>query len=68
MRTSIPRLSSLLAIIAILSAPLSALRAQGLNSSSSLAKTPSDIERGSGAVQSVIDRAEQHYKLGELSL
>ena len=68
MRTSTPRLLSLLAIIAILSAPLSALRAQGLNSSSSLSKTPSDIERGSGAVQSVIDRAEQHYKLGELSL
>ncbi|MCA1614061.1 MAG: transglycosylase SLT domain-containing protein [Acidobacteria bacterium] len=33
-----------------------------------MSKTPSDIERGSGAVQSVIDRAEQHYKLGELSL
>ncbi len=68
MRTSIPRLLSLLAIVAILSAPLSALRAQGLNSSSSLSKTPSDIERGSGAVQTVIDRAEQHYKIGELSL
>jgi membrane-bound lytic murein transglycosylase D len=67
MKTSFPRLISLAAIISILAAQLPAARAQGL-SASPLRNTPSDVERDAGRVQAVIDQAESHYKLAELSL
>lgn len=66
MKTSFPRLLSLLGVFAVLSSSLPA-HAQGLNSAS-LSKTPSDIEANSGRVQAVIDRSENHFKLGELNL
>jgi membrane-bound lytic murein transglycosylase D len=67
MKTSFPRLISLAAIISILAAQLPAARAQGL-AASPLRNTPSDVERDAGRVQAVIDQAESHYKLAELSL
>jgi membrane-bound lytic murein transglycosylase D len=67
MKTSFPRLISFAAIISILAAPLSTLSAQSL-SASPLRNTPSDVERDAGRVQAVIDQAEGHYKLAELSL
>ncbi|MCA1630020.1 MAG: hypothetical protein LC774_06740 [Acidobacteria bacterium] len=67
MKTSFPRLISFAAIISILAAQLPAARAQGL-SASPLRNTPSDVERDAGRVQAVIDQAENHYKLAELSL
>lgn len=67
MKTSFPRLISIAAIISILAAQLPAARAQGL-SASPLRSTPTDVERDAGRVQSVIDQAESHYKLAELSL
>jgi membrane-bound lytic murein transglycosylase D len=67
MKTSFPRLISLAVIISILAAQLPAARAQGL-SASPLRNTPSDVERDAGRVQAVIDQAEGHYKLAELSL
>lgn len=67
MKTSFPRLISFAAIISILVAQLPAARAQGL-SASPLRNTPSDVERDAGRVQAVIDQAESHYKLAELSL
>lgn len=41
---------------------------QELNSRSPLSDTQADADRDRKGVQSVIDRAERHYKLGELSL
>jgi membrane-bound lytic murein transglycosylase D len=67
MKTSFPRLLSVAAIISILAAQLPAARAQGL-SASPLRNTPSDVERDAGRVQAIIDQAESHYKLAELSL
>jgi membrane-bound lytic murein transglycosylase D len=64
MKASFPRLLALLAIFANLAAPLSSLRAQGL-SGSSLRNTVNDIDRDAGRVQSIIDRSEQSYRLGE---
>ena len=66
MKTSFPRLLSLLGVAAILSSSLP-VNAQGLNSAS-LSKTPSEIEANSGRVQAVIDKSENHFKLGELNL
>jgi membrane-bound lytic murein transglycosylase D len=68
MKTSFPRLLSLCALISILASPLSSLRAQGLSASSLRNTTPSEIDRDAGRVQAIIDSAESHYKLGELSL
>jgi membrane-bound lytic murein transglycosylase D len=68
MRTSFPRLLTALAIISTLTAPLSTLRAQGLPASSLRTTTPNDVDRDAGRVQAVIDQAESHYKLAELSL
>jgi membrane-bound lytic murein transglycosylase D len=68
MKTSFPRLLSLIAIITTLVAPLSSLHAQGLSASSLRSTTPNEIDRDAGRVQAIIDSAEGHYKLGELSL
>lgn len=68
MKTSFPRLLTAFALASTLTAPLSALRAQDLSASSLRSTTPSDVDRDAGRVQAIIDQAENHYKLGELSL
>jgi hypothetical protein len=68
MKTSFPRLLTALALVSTLTAPLQSLRAQGLSASSLRSTTPSEIDRDAGRVQAIIDQAEGHYKLGELSL
>jgi membrane-bound lytic murein transglycosylase D len=67
MRTSFPRLLPLVAAAAILTTPLTNLRAQGSNPSS-LRAAANEVEANSGRVQSVIDRAEGHFKTGDLYL
>src|SRR3712207_3389680 len=65
--TSLPRLIVNGALLAALLLPTAALQAQ-VSSQSYLRNTPNEIEREDPRVQSIIDRAEQHYKLGELNL
>ncbi|HEY1402504.1 MAG TPA: transglycosylase SLT domain-containing protein [Pyrinomonadaceae bacterium] len=67
MRTSIPRLLSLLAIFTTLVSPVSTAYAQGLTASS-LRTTANDVERDNPRVLQIMEKAEQHYKLGELNL
>ena len=67
MRTSLPRLLSLLAIFTLLVSPVTSLRAQTLTASS-LRTTTNDVERDNPRVLQIIERAEQHFKLGELNL
>ncbi|HZG51018.1 MAG TPA: transglycosylase SLT domain-containing protein [Pyrinomonadaceae bacterium] len=67
MRTSIPRLFSLLAIFTMLVSPVSTASAQGLTASS-LRTTANDVERDNPRVLQIMEKAEQHYKLGELNL
>jgi membrane-bound lytic murein transglycosylase D len=66
MRTSIPRLLSLLAIFTTLISPVSNAYAQGLPSS--LRTTVNDVERDNPRVLQIMEKAEQHYRLGELNL
>jgi membrane-bound lytic murein transglycosylase D len=66
MRTSFPRLLSLLAIFAMLVSPLANTYAQSLPSS--LRTTVNDVERDNPRVLQIMETAEQHYKLGELNL
>ena len=66
-RTSHPRLISLLAIFTIVVSPLSTASAQGLTASS-LRTTANDVERDNPRVLQIMEKAEQHYKLGELNL
>ncbi|MFL6229775.1 MAG: transglycosylase SLT domain-containing protein [Pyrinomonadaceae bacterium] len=68
MKPSFPRILSFCAIITTFVAPLASLQAQGLSTSSLRSTTPSEIDRDAGRVQAIIDSAESHYKLGELSL
>jgi membrane-bound lytic murein transglycosylase D len=65
--TSLPRLIAHGALLAALLTPTVTLRAQ-VSSQSYLRNTPSDIERDDPRVQSIIERAENHFKLGELNL
>ncbi|HEV2798952.1 MAG TPA: transglycosylase SLT domain-containing protein [Pyrinomonadaceae bacterium] len=67
MRTSIPRLLSLLAIFTTLVSPVSTAYAQGLTASS-LRTTANDVERDNPRVLQIMETAERHYKLGELNL
>ncbi|MDQ1523446.1 MAG: rane-bound lytic murein transglycosylase [Pyrinomonadaceae bacterium] len=67
MRTSIPRLLSLVAIFTTLVSPVSNAYAQGLTASS-LRTTANDVERDNPRVLQIMEKAEQHYKLGELNL
>jgi len=67
MRTSLPRLLSLLAMFTMLVSPAANLYAQSLNVSS-LRTTSSDVERDNPRVLQIVEKAEQHYKLGELNL
>jgi len=66
MRTSIPRLLSLLAIFTTLVSPVSTAYAQSLPSS--LRTTVNDVERDNPRVLQIMETAERHYKLGELNL
>jgi membrane-bound lytic murein transglycosylase D len=67
MRKSIPRLLSLLAMFTTLVSPVSTAYAQGLTASS-LRTTANDVERDNPRVLQIMEKAEQHYKLGELNL
>src|ERR671928_758188 len=66
MRTSRPRFFLLFALI-FASATLS-VRAQIPTAPSLRSSTPSDIERDAGTVAQLIERAEAHYRQGELNL
>ncbi len=66
-RTSIPRLLSLLAIFTTLFSSVSTAYAQGLTASS-LRTTANDVERDNPRVLQIMETAERHYKLGELNL
>ncbi len=68
MNTSFPRLTLSLAIISTLIAPLSPVLAQGGLPVSSLSSTPSGIDRDAPRVAQLIEKAEQHFKLGTLNL
>jgi membrane-bound lytic murein transglycosylase D len=63
--TSLPRFAASAALLASLLAP--SLRAQ-TPTQSYLRNTPSDIEREDPRVNSIITRAEEHFKLGKLNL
>jgi membrane-bound lytic murein transglycosylase D len=65
--TSLPRLLANSALLVALIAPTAAVRAQ-VSSQSYLRNTPNEIEREDPRVQSIIERAEKHYKQGELNL
>ncbi|PYS82074.1 MAG: hypothetical protein DMF67_14195 [Acidobacteria bacterium] len=65
--TSLPRLVANAALLAALVAPTASLRAQ-VATQSYLRNTPSDVEREDPRVQTVIARAEEKFKLGELNL
>src|SRR3982751_372380 len=68
MRTSLPRFILRLAIIPMFALTVSAARAQMLSVSSLNSSTPNDIERDAGVVTQIIERAEAHYRQGELNL
>ena len=66
--TSLPRLltsAALTAAFAVL--PLSNVRAQ-VSQQSYLRNTPNEVEKQDGRIQAIIDRAENHFKQGELNL
>jgi membrane-bound lytic murein transglycosylase D len=63
--TSLPRFLANAALLATLLAP--SLRAQ-TPTQSYLRNTPSDIEREDPRVNSIIARAEEHFKLGKMNL
>ena len=65
--TSLPRLIVNGALLAALLTPTVTLQAQQ-SQKSYLRDTPNEIEREDPRVQSIIERAENHYKLGELNL
>src|SRR5918912_1862639 len=68
MRTSRPRFFLRLAIIPVFAFTATAARAQMLSASSLNSSTPNDVERSAGAVAQLIERAEAHYRQGELNL
>ena len=65
--TSFPRLFANAMLLAAMVAPAVSLRAQA-PTQSYLRNTPSEIEREDPRVQSIIARADEHFKLGELNL
>ena len=67
MKTSFPRLFLSLAIFSLLVAPAAPVLAQnGL--ASSLSATPNAIDRDAPLVNVIIEKAEKHFKQGELNL
>ncbi|MGH9943157.1 MAG: transglycosylase SLT domain-containing protein, partial [Pyrinomonadaceae bacterium] len=69
MKTSIPRLSLSVAVLATFLAPSpSALAQSGLPVASSLSSTPSTIDRDAPRVNEIITRAEDYLKKGKLNL
>jgi membrane-bound lytic murein transglycosylase D len=68
MRTSLPRLFLGLAIIPAFFLSVASVRAQMPATPSLRSSAPSDIERDAGAVAQLIERAEAHFKQGELNL
>ncbi|HEX8181166.1 MAG TPA: transglycosylase SLT domain-containing protein [Pyrinomonadaceae bacterium] len=68
MRTSLPRFILRLAIIPVFAFTVTAARAQMLSASSLNSTTTNDIERDAGVVTQIIERAEAHYRQGELNL
>ncbi len=65
--TSFPRLIANAALVAVFALPSVTLQAQ-VSTQSYLRDTPSNIEREDPAVQQLIARAEDHFKLGQLNL
>src|SRR5918993_660264 len=65
--TSLPRLIASGALLAALLTPTVTLQAQQ-SQKSYLRDVPNNAERDDPRVQSIIERAENHYKLGELNL
>src|SRR5437764_15264136 len=68
MRTSFPRLFLGLAIIPAFLLSVASVRAQVPATPSLRSSAPSDIERDAGVVTQIIERAEAHYRQGELNL
>src|SRR5437868_13668626 len=68
MRTSLPRLFLGLAIIPAFLLSVASVRAQVPATPSLRSSAPSDIERDAGVVTQLIERAEAHFKQGELNL
>ncbi|PYS89714.1 MAG: hypothetical protein DMF64_16995 [Acidobacteria bacterium] len=68
MRTSFPQLFLRLAIIPAFALSVASVRAQMPATPSLRSSAPSDIERNAGVVTQLIERAEAHFKQGELNL
>jgi membrane-bound lytic murein transglycosylase D len=68
MKTSLPQFILRLAIIPMFALTVSAARAQMLSVSTLNSSTSNDIERDAGVVTQIIERAEAHYRQGELNL
>src|SRR5437588_463101 len=68
MRTSLPRLFLRFAIIPAFALSVASVRAQMPATPSLRSSAPSDIERNAGVVTQLIERAEAHFKQGELNL
>ncbi|MDQ3585985.1 MAG: hypothetical protein M3407_09465, partial [Acidobacteriota bacterium] len=67
MKTSFPRLFLSLAIFSLLVAPAAPVLAQN-RLASSLSATPNAIDRDAPLVSVIIEKAEKHFKQGELNL
>src|SRR5438067_13319783 len=68
MKTSLPQLFLRVAFISILALSAVVARAQMPAAPSLRSSAPSDIERNAGVVTQLIERAEAHFKQGELNL
>ena len=68
MKTSLPQLFLRVAFISILALSAVGARAQMPAAPSLRSSAPSDIERDAGVVTQIIERAEAHFKQGELNL
>src|ERR687884_2319002 len=68
MRTSRPRVILQFALIPLFALATLSVRAQIPAAPSLRSSTPSDIERDAGVVAQLIERAEAHYRQGELNL
>ena len=68
MRTSRPRFFLQFALFPVFALATLSVRAQISATPSLRSSTPSDIERDAGVVAQIIERAEAHYRQGELNL
>jgi membrane-bound lytic murein transglycosylase D len=68
MRTSLPRIFLCVAFIPVFALTVASVQAQIATAPSLRSSAPSDIERDAGIVTQLIERADAHYKQGELNL